>query len=246
MLYAAQTHTGLVRSENQDAVQANPETGLFVLADGMGGHSFGSEASRIAVKEINDNISAHSPIPEPHLITDDYLMQTMRHSFARAHRAILEFASSHKVFEPMGTTATALWVVGERGVVGHIGDSRLYRKQNQDLSLLTSPQTVAQELVDMGRLSPRDAAASRYANVLSRVLGVQNKFDPEIQIISLQPGDAFLLCSDGLSNLVSSKHLSEIMGTDQTLEDKASAMIDAALEQGAPDNVSLILVAYGL
>lgn len=243
MLYAVRSHTGLVRQDNQDTIKIDPELGIFIVADGMGGHSCGKEASNMAAEAIHSYLTWYCSDQSSDLSDPEGLSQAMRKALATAHRSILDFAKDSKISEPMGTTSTVLWKLGGKGVIGHIGDTRLYRKtQGQDICLVTTAHTVAQELVDMGRLSSEAAARSQYANVLTQVLGVENKFGPDIEVLDLQKEECFLLCSDGLSSLVDEEQISSIMDSGQTLEEQADAMLGLALDKGAHDNVSVILI----
>lgn len=237
----ARTHIGKKRESNQDALWADADLEFYLVADGMGGHAFGAEASATAVRVITETVRTACVAQED--IEKSHRESVLRKAFFHAHEAIVSFARDQGMTEPVGTTATALWFDQEEAVIGHIGDSRAYRLRQGALTQLTQDQTVAQELVEMGRLDPAKAEQSRFSNVLARVLGVEDKCHPEMFSVDVQPGDIFLLCSDGLTKVVSDEQIQyRLENARENVSCAADYLIDDALSAGAPDNVTIILL----
>ncbi len=247
MNVAYRTHPGKLRDENQDTVLADEDLGLFIVADGMGGHQFGARASRMAVDRIQQHLAQQDRWTGE--ITDQVLAEQKRHltdAFLIAHHAILDFARENAGGNIIGTTCTAVRMMHHRAVVCHIGDSGLYRYTNDALTRLTQEHTLVQELVDIGRLTPDQALESPYANILVRVLGVEEKCTPDTLDFALSAGDVLLICSDGLSKVADVQELEKILkeAHPTAIEQAADQMLDLALSRGGPDNISLILIHY--
>lgn len=245
MKYAARSHTGKVRNENQDATLAEPDIGLFVVADGMGGHRFGAEASQLAVsvinREVREALSQNPDAPRDPSLSQEIL----KAAFDAAHQEVLALAGqTGSPGEAAGTTATALWLSAGHAAICHIGDSRLYRFRENRLERLTTDHTIAQEVLEMGRISAEDVENSPYANILSKVMGIAQKYGPDVSAIQIFNKDAFLLCSDGLSKLFPDNELEALIqkNRDAEIDVLADRLLELALAAGGPDNISLTLV----
>lgn len=229
--YAWHTDIGRVRARNEDAVAIDAELGLLVVADGMGGHNAGDVASRMAIEGVL--AAMRDPAPE----TDGRLQGAVR----RANDAI--YAAAGEDFERagMGTTVVAAWLRPEGLVVAHVGDSRLYRLRGGALEMLTRDHTQVQDLVDRGILTPAQARASTRRNFLSRALGTY----PDVEIDSAThahaPGDVYLLCSDGLTNMVEDEEIVAIIRGTASLAAAAELLVAQANEYGGRDNISVAL-----
>ena len=233
--HAVRTHTGLVRENNEDAWGALPEAGFFMVADGMGGLSHGEEASRIAVDTVLEAVGGHDG-------SDQGAMGIcLRDAFIEAHERILKHGAEVCPGRTIGTTGVALWLHGDTGLIGHVGDSRLYRLRDGALDQLTADHTLVQEMVDLGRLTPEEAERSPYAHKLTRALGVPRRNEPAIREIDVREGDLFLLCSDGLSGVADREAIRAALAAE-TLEAMADRLQEEALRGGGPDNITLILV----
>ena len=253
----AHSEIGLIRKSNQDALGVYPELGLFILADGMGGHVGGEVASRLAVQSIHDNLRqtalAH---------VDDSLGTRMARLFGRspidteaALRAALERANQTIVQagskvtggspdssqRSMGSTAVVLVISpGEaRARWAHVGDSRLYRLRTDELALLTVDDTVPGDRYRGQPFVPTDLP---HTNVLLQALGTQPDVEVAIGSASISPGDLFLLCSDGVSGMVGAPFIHDTLRNASTLEDAGQTLIRGALDAGGRDNASLILI----
>jgi serine/threonine protein phosphatase PrpC len=226
----AKTEIGLVRSSNQDAVGCFPEHGLFVVADGMGGHANGELASRMAVDSLRGHVESY-PAPGPSELAAA-VQEANAQIFDAGHR------DRSSGLPAMGTTIVAL-ALGRRAAWVHVGDSRLYRFRGGELTLLTADDTRFGRQIAMGAPVPLDLP---HTNELLCALGVERQVHTSIGESDLEPGDVFLLCSDGVSGLVSAedirRHLRDLQDPALTGE----ALLDLAMDAGGNDNASLVLI----
>jgi PPM family protein phosphatase len=232
--FAGRTDVGRARRRNEDALLQRPDRGLFAVADGMGGHAGGDIASRIALDVLDEQTT------QPAVDVAEQ-MQTAVHS---AHAAILRAAGADSALAGMGTTLTALRLLHDGGcLIVHVGDSRAYRMRSDSLEQITRDQTWVQRQVDAGLLSDSEARRHPYSSVLTGALGIED-VNLEIQILSpsCQPGDVFLLCSDGLSGQVDDGEILGILASHHDLDAAAEALVAAANDAGGPDNITVILV----
>ncbi len=231
---AAVSHVGRVRSNNQDSGYAGAQ--LFVVADGMGGHAGGDVASAIAVNRIaqTDRLDFASPQEA------EFALQA---SLVAANQLISEAVYEHPELTGMGTTVSALVRVGDAVATAHIGDSRIYLLRDGELSQITNDHTFVQRLVETGRITPEEAAVHPRRSVLMRVLGDIDQA-PEIDtgILGTVPGDRWLLCSDGLSSYVSEERILSLLADAASATEACNALVEEALDRGAPDNVTAIVV----
>ncbi len=232
--FAGRTDTGRVRVRNEDALLQRPERGLFVVADGMGGHAAGDIASRIAV-DVVDERTAES--------TDDPVAQLTEAALA-AHEAILKAADANPALSGMGTTLTALRVVdGDGCAVVHVGDSRAYRWHRGALEQVTRDQTWVQDQVEAGALSRAQARVHPFSAMLTCALGIGDaELDVQVVRSDCEPGDVFLLCSDGLTAAVDDDDLRSTLAEHDDLGQAAAALVRRANEAGGPDNITVALV----
>jgi serine/threonine protein phosphatase PrpC len=230
---AAVSHVGKIRANNQDSGYAGQY--LFVVADGMGGHAGGDVASAIAVKRISEIDRLYT---SPH--DAEFALQS---ALIAANSMLAETVFEHNELTGMGTTVSGILRVGDHVAVAHIGDSRIYRLRNSKLEQITADHTFVQRLVDSGRITPEEAAVHPRRSVLMRVLGDVDA-SPEIDtaVIETKPGDRWLICSDGLSSYVSDEKIQTVLTTVPRALDAADRLIKESLDQGAPDNVTVVLV----
>ena len=251
--WAVATHPGLRRESNEDAYAARPDLGLFLVADGMGGHAAGEVASRVTADTIeafaNDtrarDINRTWPFPfEPSLSVD---ANRLKAAFRLANRQVAHRMESQQELRGMATTASAVIVeerqAGElRAAIGHVGDSRVYLYREGALRQLTDDHSWVGEQIRSGVLSDADARRHPWRNVVTRA--ISGGVDPEIDVIELplQAGDRLLLCSDGLSGVVAPEEMERLAARDP-LDAAAGALIDAANAGGGPDNITVVLIA---
>lgn len=244
------TDPGLVRSHNEDAVYGSAEQGIAILADGMGGYNAGEVASGMATTLLSSNFARllqHSGDCRPEAI-DPATGKPAAHrhieeEVAAANAAIYNTAQSQPQYAGMGTTLVMAWFYDNKVTVAHIGDSRLYRLRGDDFRPITRDHSLLQEQLDSGMITPEEARHSQNKNLVTRALGVDALVVPEIRDYEVEPGDIYLLCSDGLNDMVDD---GEIGLTVQTLvanlELAADQLIQMANDNGGRDNVSVILV----
>jgi protein phosphatase len=230
---ASLSDPGRVRRQNEDALLVRAGGGVFAVADGMGGHAAGEVASRLAIETLAaraDETGAAMAVTDLVAVFDD------------ANRAILERAAADPATRGMGTTLSVL-TAGSEGpaLVAHIGDSRIYRWRGGRLEQLTRDHTWVQEHVDAGVLAPDRARSHPFSSVLTRVLGTTDNPAPDIQRLEVLPEDLYLLCSDGLTGMIDTGILAEVLAGDGSLEDKARALVAAANRAGGGDNITVIL-----
>jgi serine/threonine protein phosphatase PrpC len=230
---AAVSHVGKIRANNQDSGYAGEY--LFVVADGMGGHAGGDVASAIAVKRIIETDRRFESGTDA-----EFALHT---ALTAANAQLAETVFDHPELTGMGTTVSGIVLVSGQAVIAHIGDSRIYLFRDGELSQVTADHTFVQRLVDSGRITEEEAAVHPRRSVLMRVLGDVDA-TPEIDtsIITTQPGDRWLLCSDGLSSYVSEEKIFSALSQVTDATAAADRLVKDALDQGAPDNVTVVLV----
>jgi PPM family protein phosphatase len=226
--YAARSDRGLVRSNNQDSVYAGPR--LLSLADGMGGHAAGEVASKVV-------IAALAPLDDDE--PGDDLLAQLREATANGNGAIAELVASDPELDGMGTTLTAILFAGNRIGLVHIGDSRAYLFRNGQFAQITHDDTFVQSLIDEGRITEDEAATHPQRSLLLKAL-TGHEVEPNLTIREARAGDRYLLCSDGLSGVVSHETLSDTIKIPDA-QACADRMIELALKGGGPDNVTVII-----
>ena len=230
---ATRSDLGRLRERNEDSCgEFEPESGqqLLVVADGMGGHRAGDTASRIAVETIAEKMQA--PSTEP-------LEARLRHAFEAASERIHTMASRDSSLAGMGTTGVALLLdPGGNSLVAHVGDSRAYRMRGKRLEALTADHSVVAELERRGMMTRQEAAVHPRRNELLRSLGVEPRVEVEVSPVSVEPGDRFLLCSDGLTGVVPNEDIAAVLDREDP-EEAVRTLIDLANNRGGPDNITV-------
>ena len=231
---------GKLRAHNEDAVYVNALLGLAILADGMGGYNAGEVASGMATTllggDLEESLTARGVDSY-----DAYIV--LQQGITRVNAAVYAAAQSQPQFAGMGTTLVMAVFQEDTVTVAHVGDSRLYRLRGRDLTLMTRDHSLLQEQLDAGKLSAAEARHAQHKNLVTRALGVDPDVEPSIQTHVAQAGDLYLLCSDGLNDMVEDEDIAEVLrarGSD--LNVAATALVQRAIDAGGRDNVSLILV----
>ena len=233
ILSAASSHIGKVRASNQDSGSVGRH--LYVVADGMGGHAGGDVASAIAVQHLYGLDHPYDSV--------EAAREELFRSILSAGEELTQAVVEHPELTGMGTTVSAMIRVKSSMVIGHIGDSRIYRLREGVLEQITADHTFVQRLVDSGRITAEEAAVHPRRSVLMRVLGdVDADPDVDTHVIDTQPGDKWLLCSDGLSGYVSERDIAETLLTVDDPELACHKLITQSLSEGAPDNVTVVIV----
>ena len=239
---AVRTHQGLVRVSNQDAFRVDPELGIVVLADGMGGHRSGEVASRIAVEAALADLLPAQRDDRNRDATEGQLQAG--HSVEVANQALLDMCQVHPELSGMGTTIVLATFRKGRIYHAHVGDSRLYRVRYGRMRRLTRDHSLIQQMIDDGVFLNRTEAreAGVRDNVLTRSLGMQRQAEVDVGDALLGAGDTYLLCSDGLHGMLPDSQIARILRDPRgDLEQQAQELIDTALAAGGNDNVTAIL-----
>ncbi|WP_395668604.1 Stp1/IreP family PP2C-type Ser/Thr phosphatase [Rhodoferax sp.] len=242
--FCARTDTGRTRANNEDAVVFDAQTSSLVLADGMGGYNAGEVASGMATATILESLSTWLASVGV-MAQGSEVRRAMQASVDQANRAVYDAAHANAQYAGMGTTV----VVGvfHAGVfwVGHIGDSRCYRLRGGTLERITRDHSLLQDRLDAGLISPAQAVHSRIRNLVTRALGVDKSVVLEVNDFAVAPGDMYLVCSDGLSDMLDDAAIAQITTQPLGLEHKAGALVNAANAKGGKDNISVLLVEVG-
>lgn len=233
---AAVSHVGKIRANNQDSGYAGRN--LFIVADGMGGHAGGDVASAIALKRIVEADKPYASAKDAEFALETALLA--------ANTLVAETVFDHAELTGMGTTVSAIVRVDDKVALAHIGDSRIYLLRDGNFEQVTADHTFVQRLVDSGRITQEEAAVHPRRSVLMRVLGdVDSSPEIDTAILDTQPGDRWLLCSDGLSSYVSDDKIAAALTTFTDAKDACNRLVREALDQGAPDNVTIVIMDVG-
>jgi PPM family protein phosphatase len=230
--YALRSDVGLLREGNEDSAYAGPR--LLVIADGMGGHAAGEVASAVA-------ISAITPLDKQHFTRGEEMLDALAAAVAAARDTLHDMSVSDPAVEGMGTTLTALLWNDAEVAVCHIGDSRAYLLRDDDLYQITRDHTLIQSLVDEGRLSPAAAANHPQRSLIMRALQGSTDAEPDLAIHEAKLGDRYLLCSDGLTDVVSDKDVHHVLSTVADPDEAVNQLITLAIRNGGPDNITCIV-----
>jgi protein phosphatase len=249
--FGARTHGGQKRELNEDSYLAFPEQGLFVVCDGMGGHASGEVASQLACDEVRqffeltsrDKDSTWPFRPDAGM---SYSENRLAVAVKLANQSLQERSHNDASCRGMGTTFVGLFLNTEgNAVVAHAGDSRAYVLRKGTLRRLTNDHSLVEEFLRLGRITPEQARASAHKNVILRALGQQPNVDVEVHTHRPETGDIFLLCSDGLTGMLSDERVAEIVSKNpSSLDGAAQALVDEANAAGGLDNITVVLVRW--
>lgn len=232
------THQGMVRINNEDSISVLDDLGVAILADGMGGHQAGEVASSMAVEMIRQHFSDITGTPNTAADGDNML-----ESIELANTAVFELSQQRPECAGMGTTIVVCSFVDGKIVTGHVGDSRLYRLRDNQLEQITQDHSVVQELVSRGFMSKEEANNSMNKNLVTKALGIEENVEADLNEQDYHSGDVFLLCSDGLSDVVPDPEIeTTLVENQQDIGVAAQALVDQANAAGGPDNISVVLV----
>jgi len=246
----ALSDVGRKRKGNEDAHAVSLEQNLFVVADGMGGHAAGEVASRIAVDAIaefvtltagNDEITWPFGLDETISYDGNRLKTAIRH----ANRQVLEATRENAELEGMATTVAAVLVEGDIANLAHVGDSRIYRWSEGEMTLLTSDHSWVNEQIQTGVISPEQARSHPLRNVVTRALGGRADLQVDVQSLRMEVGDILLLCSDGLTTMTADEEIAGTLASaDGDIVKAARALVDGANERGGEDNITVVLMKF--
>ena len=244
---ASCTDPGMVRSHNEDSIAADGANGLVVLADGMGGYNAGEVASGMATTVITTEMQQLLAKVKPYEIDPEtnkiFAARMVREQVLKANASIYHAAQSQPQYAGMGTTLVVCLFYDNKTLVAHLGDSRLYRMRDNVLKQVTRDHSLLQEQIDSGLITPEQAKHAQHKNLVTKALGIDPTVEPEIREYEARPGDIYLLCSDGLCDMVEDGDISmtlEALGANLKLA--AQQLVQMANDNGGKDNVSVILV----
>jgi protein phosphatase len=246
---AGLTHVGMKRNHNEDNFLLLPEENLCVVADGMGGHSSGEIASKIAVEELGEffkmtSRDADATWPFKMDKTRNYDENRLATAIKLANVRIFERASSEQKYKGMGTTIVSIHFASNVAYVAHVGDSRVYFYRGGQLRQLTEDHSLLNDYLKAKKLTPEEIEAFPHKNVIVRALGMKDTVQVDVSRVEPQENDVFLLCSDGLSGMVPDGQMQEVLQSQPDLDRACSQMIDLANAAGGNDNVTCILTRY--
>lgn len=240
---AALTDRGRKRTSNEDAFGYSIEDGVYLVCDGMGGAAAGEVASSLAIEEVLRLVALHRPQEGSEPLSAEALAQESARS---ANQLIHERSTRNPRLRGMGTTLVGILTGDRVACIFHVGDSRCYRLRSGKLERVTNDHSLVEEEIRRGRMTPAEALRSPLRNVITRALGTQNTVEPEIATSPVEPGDLFLLCSDGLSRELSDQRMEELLNAglaaSSPLAELCAALIQAANKAGGHDNITCILL----
>ena len=229
------TNVGMIRPGNEDAFFTDPAEGLFIVADGMGGHAAGEIASEMAVGIIADELRLVRDI-------NDGVVVQVNQAFKRANLAIFERTLTEVDKQGMGTTASLLILRDSKYLIGQVGDSRVYLLREGTLTQLTKDHSYVQEQVDAGHLTPEQARYHPYSNVITRCVGASADVEPDTYTGIVKAGDTFLVASDGLTGMVDDRRLQTLLQAKASAQRVVDALISEANGRGGLDNITAVVV----
>lgn len=240
---AGYTDKGIRREHNQDHIGFDSERGIAVLADGMGGHKAGEVAARMAVQYVLKKLKSLTLQETSVSITGSQLLEFVSNTISSSNLEIFQAQEAQEAYRGMGTTIVAAMVVGSQAYVGHVGDSRLYLRRNRTVKRVTKDHSLVQDLIDRGFYTEREARSANVGHVVTRALGTRADVEVATTQVQLEPYDILILCSDGLSDMVSDWQIAEIVDENITnLDLAAKKLIALANQNGGKDNISVILM----
>ncbi len=236
-IFAGKTDTGLKRENNEDAFSLNPELGFWLAADGMGGAAAGEVASKIFVESAFEVFSDNTSRSEKEIL------YRVHRAFSHANQKILEHVAQQPDHQGMGCTAELLAFYDEGFILGHIGDSRTYRLRNGNLQQLTYDHTLVQQQFRQGLITEDQIKHHPMRNLILRAVGIKEELTIDLLKGKALPEDQFLLCTDGLTDMLSDDQIQDILAADVQINRKADELIEAAKAAGGYDNITVALIA---
>lgn len=230
---------GLVRDNNEDVFSILPAEQCYLVADGMGGHQAGEVASREAVQVLSNYLQKKA---KSLLLSLSDATRVIHQAITAVNAHVFKMGRSMPELKGMGTTLCLLHIQQEGIVFAHVGDSRIYRLRKRQLELMTKDHSLLRELMDLGQISEDDAGEFHHKNIITRAIGTEPMVQPSIQIEALFAEDIFILCSDGLSDLLKREEMESIVNQSETLSHAASELIHLSKKRGGHDNITLLLV----
>ena len=245
---SAATDVGLVREGNEDSFLVDHDLGLFIVADGMGGHRAGEKASSMSVEVVRDSLLEHrTALDEQGAIEgepseDSPAVGALREAMKRANRTVYQASSDHPELQGMGTTVTSVLIMGQQAFIGHVGDSRAYLLRQNQLYQVTMDHSLVAEQVRLGLMTEAQARVSQYRNIITRSIGVDAEVEVDLYYVALEQGDLLLLCSDGLNGMVTDDEIADVLRS-HFVEQCPKMLIELACAHGGEDNITALCVS---
>jgi len=240
ILVSGDTDVGRIRRSNEDSYGIYPDLHLYVVADGMGGHVAGEVASRLAVEAIRSFLA--DTLKNGRSLTSS---QRLTQAVQQANERIIQTSKEDPRLVGMGTTVVAVLIDQDTAYVSHVGDSRVYLLRNQGIKQLTEDHSLLNEYLQKGLIAPDNSEGYPYKHIITRALGSHPIVEVDLQAIDLQPGDCFLLCTDGLTNMLAEEDIRTILTTmDNDPEKGCRRLIEAANSKGGEDNITAVLLQW--
>src|SRR5688500_4886942 len=243
---AGLTDVGRKRNHNEDSYLIDDELQLYVVADGMGGHAGGGTASRIAVETIDKELrkvrdGKDNPFANATQLQESPLPEVIRAAVERACLSIFHAAQEDPRLAGMGTTVISLLVRDDHAFFAHVGDSRAYLIRGDLIQQISEDHSLVNEQIKAGMITPEEAKHSRYKNIITRSVGFEEEVQVDVMGLVSEPGDVFVLCSDGLANMLEDRELLELVRAT-SFGDLPKKLVDVANERGGDDNITVIVV----
>jgi PPM family protein phosphatase len=237
---------GRKREHNEDSLLVDGDLGLYIVADGMGGHQGGGTASRLAVETIREDVRlAHER--DPAILAGDRAMEespirdVLRAAVEKACKSIFHAAQGDPNLQGMGTTVTALLLGGNKAFVAHVGDSRCYLVRHGGIFQVSEDHSLVNEQLKAGAITPEEARTSRFRNIITRSVGFEEQVAVDLLGFEVEAGDRVLICCDGLSNLVEDQEIHDLVA-GAPADEAAKRLVDLANDRGGDDNISVIVL----
>ena len=229
---------GLIRQNNEDVWASVLEKRLFILADGMGGHQAGEVAAKEAVQYFLSRFQSAVPKSD----TPQDIQEMIRAIIRDTNTFIFRLGQTHELLRGMGTTFCCLYFLEDFALYAHVGDSRIYRVRDGQVMQLTHDHSLLRELIDLGQIREQQIDEFLYKNIITRAIGTESNVEPTVEVTPLQIGDLYLLCSDGLSDLLSVEEIQTVLVASLTIEEKVRSLIAEAKQRGGHDNITVVIV----
>jgi len=236
---------GQKRDKNEDSILVDDDAALFMVADGMGGHLGGERASRLTVDTVKEIFHKFQEDPDATLDGDEdcrNVGERLKYAVRMASHRVYDEASQNERLSGMGTTAVAIAIRDGKAYIVNVGDSRAYLLRGKQITQLTEDHSLVSEQVKAGLVTAEGARHHRLKNIITRSVGFQRDVEADLFVRELEDGDLFLLCSDGLSNLIEDKQIAKIVNKSKNLDDSCQRLVEAANKGGGDDNISVILL----
>ena len=240
-MFCSLTHAGRSRSNNEDSVTFDDATGVGVLADGMGGYNAGEVASSMATSLIKTELTLWLSGTGGEHASSREVRRALENSVDSANHSIYTAARANPAYSGMGTTLVVGVFHGEKLVLGHVGDSRCYRLRGDQFLQVTKDHSLLQEQMDAGMLTPAQAALSPLKNLVTRAMGVEDEVMPEVNELHVETGDIYLMCTDGLSDMIDDAAIAGILKNASPLTQMADELVALANKNGGRDNITVLL-----